>query len=232
MRGLTRAMVAAGALLWVTGAAHAVPLQLITNGGFETGDFTGWTHFNQSGGSGDWFVSNSNTSPLSGFSTPGPASGNFYALTDQTGPGAHVLLQTFTIPVGATDVTLTFNLFSQNQNGTAFCPGSLDYTASPNQCDRVDILTGTAGAFDTGAGVVDNLYEDAPPPTGWLSESFNLNLLPGTYQLRFGEVDDQFFNQMGVDNVSLTVQAPEPATLSLLGVALLGFGAIRRRKRA
>ena len=45
----------------------------------------------------------------------------------------------------------------------------MDYTAVPNQCDRVDILTAGAGAFDTGAGVVQNLYMDVTDLQDWTS---------------------------------------------------------------
>jgi len=179
--------------------------QLITNGNFATGDFTGWTEADQAGGSGSWFVSSSTSSPISCFQTPGPpGSDSFYAVTDQSGPGA------------------------------------LDYTINPNQCARVDILTGTAGAFDTGAGVIENLYETATQTVGtltnpWVSYTFDLTgLAPGTYQLRFGEVDNQDFFQQGVDDVSIEAAiaaTPEPGTLLLLGTGMLSALGLKRRKQ-
>lgn len=118
----------AAALLFV-GAGQARAGELITNGGFETGTFLGWTEFDQAGGSGSWFVSSSTTAPLSGLSTVGPASGSFYAVTDQTGPGAHVLLQSFTVAPGSSSVILSFDMFVNDYDGGPFT-GPLDYTVS------------------------------------------------------------------------------------------------------
>jgi hypothetical protein len=230
--------------LVAVGLPAKADIQLITNGNFATGDFTGWTETNQAGGNGNWFVSNSDVSPDSGYTTPGPFPGDsFYALTDQTGPGAHSLTQSFTVPVDTTSLTLSFEMFSDDQDGGPFCPGTLDYSVNPSQCTRVDILTAGAGAFDTGAGVVMNLYESATQTVGgapnpWVAYSFDLSgLTPGdTYQLRFGEVDNQLFNQQGIDDVSIlaVVATPEPDSLVLLGTLILcaglGMASARRKK--
>jgi len=218
-------------------SAHAGVLQLITNGGFATGDLTGWSEFDQAGGSGSWFVSSTTTSPLSGFADPGPDGGTYFALTDQTGPGSHMLIQSFTVPLGTTDIDLSFDMFSDDQDGGPFC-GSTDYTVTPTQCARVDILTAGAGPFDLGGSVVDNLYDSASTvtegPNPWVSYNFDLTgvLTPGdTYQLRFAETDNQDFFQQGVDNVSiLATVSPEPASLLLFGTGMLGLGLLRKKK--
>jgi hypothetical protein len=219
--------------------------ELIVNGGFETGDFTGWTVVDQTGGSGSWFVNNSTTAPLSGFATPGPASGSFYALTDQTGPGSHVLLQSFTVAAGST-VNLSFDMFSNNQSGVKAAPGGpsdLDFNVVPNQHARVDILTAGASPFDTAGGVVTNLYNDSTLTVGGVTNpyvhySFDITAAVGgggTFQLRFAEVDNQLFFQQGVDNVSIIATGgvvPEPAGITLLGLGIGGLAALRVRKRS
>src|SRR5262245_53565551 len=92
------------------GGAFADTIQLITNGNFETGNFTGWTVVNQAGSfvPGNWFISTPGTAtPVSAFptlSTGGGPHGSFYAVTDQGGPGTHALLQTFSVTPGATSV--------------------------------------------------------------------------------------------------------------------------------
>src|SRR5205823_1023112 len=131
---------------------------LISNGGFEAG-FTGWTVANQPGGSGSWFVQSGTSSPTSGFPVPAPPGGTNAAMTDQGGPGAHALIQSFTVPTGSPIVMLTFDWFVGNRPGSFFSPNSLDFTVTPNQQARVDILTSGAGAFDLGGSVVDNVFQ-------------------------------------------------------------------------
>jgi PEP-CTERM motif len=231
--------------LFLGGVIEAQAGQLITNGGFETGDLTGWTETDQSGSFGSWYVSSSTSSPVSGYQTPGPASGSFYALTDQGGGGSHALTQSFTVAAGST-VILSFDMFSNNQSGVQAAPGGtsdLDYTVSPNQHARVDILTANASPFDTGSGVVANLYNGSSLTSDgatnpWVAYSFNISsdvAAGGTFQLRFAEVDNQFFFQQGVDNVSImaTSGVPEPGSLVLLGAGIVGTAGyyLRRRRR-
>jgi hypothetical protein len=54
---------------------------------------------------------------------------------------------------------------------------------------------------------------------------------PGdTYQIRFGEADNQSVFSLGVDAVSVQdILAPEPATLFLTFPALAGLAARKRR---
>jgi hypothetical protein len=206
--------------------------QLIQNGGFETGTLAGWTVTNQAGGSGSWFAASGTTAPLSGEHTAGPASGSNYALSDQTGPGAHSLIQSFTLTGGS--AVLSFDMFVNDWDGGPYCGNGLSYTSGTAECGRVDILTPTASAFDTGAGVVENLYKGADSPLGtshgYTLYTFDLSgLAPGTYQLRFAEADNQNFFNMGVDNVSL-VTTPEPTSLLLVGTGLLSAVGVARRK--
>jgi hypothetical protein len=214
----------------------AFALALLTNGGFEAG-LTGWTVTDLAGGSGSWFANAGTSTPISGNTTVGPAGGVLYAVTDQGGPGTHALTQSFTVPIGSTLVVLGFDMFANDQSGVGpiIDPIGLDHTGPANQHARVDLLSALATPFDTGAGVLANFYlgEDAGPnPHGWTPYSFDITGLVtpgGTYQLRFGEVDNQFFFNQGVDNVSIEA-IPEPASLALLGIGLAGMGALRRRK--
>ncbi len=239
MAGISMAMA-----LSFAGGASAIPMELITNGGFETGDFTGWTATDLTGGSGSWFVDSVATTPVSSSSTVGPASGGFYAVTDQGGPGTHALEQAFTVPVGVSSLMLSFDMFMNDQSAVGpLDAGGLDHNLPLNQHARVDILTALAGTFSVSvADIVDALVAPSvdPGPNPHAYKSYLFDLLPfvtggTTYKLRFAEVDNQLFFNQGVDNVSLLADArqsvPEPTTLALLSISFAGFAYSRRRAR-
>jgi hypothetical protein len=225
--------------------SFALTTELITNGGFETGDFAGWSTGEQPSSNGAISVASGTSSPVSGFPTAGPATGNFYSVTDQNGPGSYYLLQSFTLPSAFQDLNLSFDMFVNDWSGVGPLCSDLNYSGQPNQCARVDILTSTATPFSTfPADILASLYVGVDPqasnPNPYTSYSFDYSsalagLVGGnTYQLRFAQVDNQSFFNQGVDNVSLVVTTDTqqvPGPLPLLGVGA-AFGYSRKlRKR-
>ena len=107
--------------------AHAG--ELISNGGFETGDFTAWSVY-EAGSLGAVSVESGFVAPNSLKPTAGPESGTYYALMDEPFAGANALIQTFsTGPVKS--AVLSFNMFvnDHNPSGQAFIdPTGLDAT--------------------------------------------------------------------------------------------------------
>jgi hypothetical protein len=219
---------------------------VITNGSFELNGgagsttLTNWTTVDS--GNGDTYAQSGVTSPLSGFAVPAPTQGTFAAMTDQGGPGTHIFYQDFLVPFGIASGTLDFDLFIGNRDGN-FTPGNpLDHTAvSPNQLARVDILKGgSAPASILPADVLLNVYQTQaadPLVSGYTPINANLTALLQAHQgetlrLRFAEVDNSGFFQMGVDNVRLdaTTAIPEPTT-ALFGLALLGTAMFSRRRK-
>ena len=222
--------------------AHAT--ELISNGGFESGTFTGWNANIEAGSNGSLFVvsNNGGNAPLSGFPYQLNASGgNFFAISDQAGPGSYSLTQSFTIAPNTANVTVSFQFFANDQAGViASTNPNRDFNTSPNENAEVDILTGGADPFTVNpSDIVATLYGPGADnlsgnPNPWTSYSFDLSsLAAGNYQIRFAETDNQFYFQMGVDNVSVVAtQVPEPTSLAVLGTSLLfGVGLIRRRRR-
>jgi hypothetical protein len=232
-------------LLTFATPSFALTTELITNGGFETGDFTGWTTGVQAGSNGSISVVSGTSGPNSGLPTAGPAAGNFYSVTDQNGPGAYFLLQQFSLPSAFSDLNLSFDMFVNDWSGLGPLCSDLDYNNFPNQCARVDILTSTAGPFSTiAADIVASLYVGVDPqgsnPNLYTAYSFGLSsalagLVGGsTYQLRFAQVDNQSFFNQGVDNVSLVVTTDTqqvPGPLPLFGVAATFCYSRKLRKR-
>lgn len=159
-------------------------------------------------------------------------------MTDQGGPGSHVLYQDFVVPTDVTIATISFQHFISNQAGVFSNPNSLDYNVIPNQQARVDIIDPTIDAdpFTMNvAAILANLFQASADGaytvlTADVTALFAANA-GATLRLRFAEVDNQLFFNNGIDAVSIVGQAvPEPATLALLSVAALGVGRRMRRR--
>jgi hypothetical protein len=212
--------------------------QLVTNGGFETGSLAGWTATLQAGSAGNLFALGGSMMPLSGMSTVGPASGSFYAVSDQSAPGTFALIQPFTVSGPVSDVVLSFSLFANSYGGVFVNPAGLDWTVpAANQFARVDILSAGASPFDTGSGVLMNFYlgaDSGPNPHPYTNYSFDITSLVGaggTFQLRFAEVNNIDVFNLGVDNVSIVTTVggvPEPSSIVLAAMGIVGLFLARR----
>src|SRR5262249_54462540 len=81
------------------GTAHVgdpTAAELVTNGNFESGDFTGWTITNSA--SGTWHINDGTFDP-EGPATPlAPINGRFDAVASQIGPGQNLLSEAFVVP--------------------------------------------------------------------------------------------------------------------------------------
>jgi hypothetical protein len=223
--------------------------QLITNGGFETGTFAGWTAQCQngcigSGGSdGNLFVTGATAAPISGETTVGAASGNFYALSDQGGGGAYSLSQAITVAAGATSVILSWDMFANDYDSGPIV-GPLDYTGGAREFATAQLLDSTAAPFLTAPADVLSTFYAGQGATGngpngvvngythYTEDITSLVSGGGTFDVRFGEADNQLFFNMGVDNVSvLESVAPEPASFLLIAPALGALLAFKRKYR-
>ncbi len=232
-------------LLLAASFALAAPVgaqELLINGNFETGDYTGWSAnaLATSNGALNVIANGANT-PLSNHATQTNAGGgNFVSMTDQSGPGAYDLRQSFVVPLGSVSVILTADHVATDWSGSGGIvdPIGLDHTGPANQHARVDLLVGTAALFSTApADILATFYlgTDVGAPASWITSWTNditALVTPGqTYIIRFGQVDNQGFFNQGVDNVSVFATAvPEPATWAMMiaGFGLVGFAARRR----
>jgi hypothetical protein len=243
-------------LLCVTAAKlRAGTTELLTNGGFETGDTTGWTVTNQGAA---WLSVTGSTMPH-GFEYPtvGPASGSFYAVSDQGGPGTSTLIQFFTVSGPVTSVTLSFDMFVNNWGDAPAIvggPSDLSYNSGgANQHSRVDLLAASSGAFDTDSDVLTNFYIGGPVvpvdlgssgmivtphPFPYTHYSFDITTLVGdggTFKIRFATVANDWFLHQGIDNVSILIETPDPpATVPAPGallLTLLGTGCVTAWRR-
>jgi len=222
------------ALLWALGVpsqASATPVELVTNGGFETGTLAGWTTTGL-GSSGtcpsanrDWNVSSTNSTGC--YNVGNPVDGTYaaYNMFDGTGPLTYRMWQTIALP-SVSSATLSWK-----------------HSARWN-------FSGAARMFDidffdaTGATLLANLYNltvsGSGNTGGWVSLSQGItgaiNTLAGqTVRLTFSSYIPMTWTGpagLGLDSVSiLATPVPEPTTLVTLGLGLVGLGFGRRRSR-
>lgn len=177
----------AAALVTVAASSGQAQTQLLTNGGFETGNLSGWTTLSQISpdataagffvgdntlvpGDPSGYPLDSPLTPVTFQPTAGPKSGTYYAVTDGDGAANNALLQSFTVPIGTTRVTFSFSLFVNARNGAGAqnTGGPLAFSqATPTQFARVDLLTATAQPFSLSTGnVVRNFYTGVDASVG------------------------------------------------------------------
>ena len=182
--------------------------ELISNGGFETNSLSGWSVY---GSNGTFYVDSASPSPTSLHAHVGPASGTYFAISDENGPTVSAIEQSFNVPAGSTGVTLSFDMFVNNWNGSTIANVPLA-TSNSGQYARVDLLSAGSPALDL-ATVIRNFYSGADnvngtPLASWKHYSFDISqnvLAGGTFDLRFAQLDTLFHLNMGVDNVSVKI---------------------------
>ena len=195
MRRLFCSLIVAFAAFAFATSAFAAPTDLIVNGGFETGDFTGWTatttlssplcawQFSSCG----WFS----------FVTPAPDGGSYFADNgfDGNGPGTYTLRQTVAIPAG----TATLSWEDDVQAGYSG-------TARTNEVRVLD-ASGTTTLATVYSYTVPTGFVD----TGWLQHSVDLSVFAGqTVQIAFVQTVPQNFTgpaEYDIDNVQLLADA-------------------------
>lgn len=191
-------------------------ISLVTNGSFETQNFSGWTVEDR--GRGQWRIDSED---------PTPTDGDFQASAVQRGPGSNILYQDIALPARGS-CELSFDLAVSNAASDFVNGGSLDYTGAANQQVRVDLISPPADdpfVFD-GPNMTHLFTTEPGTETGTFEYrpfQFDLGPFAGeTVRLRFAEVDNQSFLFVSVDNVALTCQVPprvisDPGTGEVIG---------------
>jgi len=200
------------AMTMSAGAAQAV--ELVDNGGFETGDFTGWVQESPQG------------NDIKTVSNVNPASGIFSAnLNCSAGAPCDSLLKSANKGVGVVtagqSITVSFDYRGvQADGGVIFA--ELFSEIDGGGVSKTELITG-GPLF--GAGDVWNNFTTTTTLGPDVSGGVTLLLKSGCGGAP-SCVSDAYF-----DNVSMTV-VPVPAAVWLFGSGLLGLVGVARRKRA
>ncbi|HET9453268.1 MAG TPA: hypothetical protein VFO66_03200 [Gemmatimonadaceae bacterium] len=211
----------------------AAVTELVVNGSFEINGgvhvpaFAGWTTV-PGPFAANWYADNGGGTPVSGFPEPPPPHGAFAAVSDEFGQSNMALFQNIAVPANLCK-PLKLSFMEWHANHASIWAGTdLVFPPFPKQNIRVDVMNPAAPIYDTGAGVIQNVYLSANPDpfirTGYVPMSATLPVTLGgqTIRLRFAQVNTQFFQQVGIDNVSLTAEPDvSPPTISLSATGVL-----------
>ena len=171
----------------------AKAVELITNGSFETGDFTGWTRTNAAGSWMDW--QNNVAGAGGGFNPPyvtAPQHGtrSVWNGITATANQEYTMYQQITIPVGTASISWRERV---QMNLADFC---MTAAACGSAFYFVEIT-------NTSNVVLQTLYSVTAPPltktdTGWKVHHINLNAYSGqTIRIRFRDYATQTFQGPG-----------------------------------
>jgi hypothetical protein len=223
------------ALLLVVPAMRAS--ELLQNGGFESGDTynaTNWDPLDIP--SGSWARQHGTQTPNGGDPVSAPPDGSYAMMASSFdgAAGTHYLVQDFTAPSDMNTFILSFDLYIAS--AAAFGLG---------QQASVDLLS--ADQWKNAANPLATILLTNPSDSlisGYtvVTKDLSQYITPGTtYRLRFTETNSLGYLRMGLDDVSLsasfvsappptdpgpgdTTEAPEPASMLLMGFGLVGIG--------
>ncbi|MGM0953596.1 MAG: autotransporter domain-containing protein [Pseudomonadota bacterium] len=176
----------------------------LVNGGFEDG-LTGWTTTVNGGAHAVSLA----TGSAAGSINASP-SGDQYIYTSQSGAGSSFITQEFT--VGGSVNKVFFDIAINNSAGAFSTPDSLDYTDSPNQQARFDILkVGSSLTSLDPADIIATVYQTQvgdPNSQDWQTVAVDVSSELSAYVgqdviFRFSQVDTQGVFNLALDNINV-----------------------------
>jgi hypothetical protein len=189
------------------GAASAA---IVTNGDFETGNFSGWQVANS--GPGLWVVYTGTSTPDGEFDLPAPPQGTHAAVTEQNNPSRQILYQDITIPTGGSVSQLSLIAYYSTA-ASILSPDSLTFPPPPfSQQYRIDVIKPTAPLDSVAPGdilaTVFRTVAGDPEEIAPTTKTADLSAFVGqTVRLRLAVIADVNELNAGADAVSLKSNA-------------------------
>jgi len=195
------------ALLAGSATASAVTTELLTNGSFESGDFSGWTTTQPTVPLTPWL--SATAADRGFFDSASPQDGTHDALHGFDGaPGAYTLTQQVTFPAVSAATLAWKDRYQYNIRGAA-------RTVEVRILDTADTLLATPYSLGIGPGTGDS---------GWQDHAVDVAGFSGrTVRVQFYfNVPENFTGpaQAELDAISLLVTPQPPAPTSLVGILL------------
>jgi hypothetical protein len=190
------------------GACAAFGTNIVLNPGFETGDFMSWT----TDSNGSWIVATSANGIV------GPHSGTFFADSHCSFSGCITIPSSFLFQDLPTTINQTYTLtfwYDRGIMGSAKAP-SEELLVLWNGTPALDLAQLSMGSNDP----------------GWTQFTIT-GLTASSTSTRLEFRGQQDAASLGVDDVGVQASSavPEPASLTFVAIALLGFGLFARYRK-
>jgi hypothetical protein len=179
----------------------------VVNGGYESGDFSGWQSLSVgTPANNHWYVYSGTSAPLNGAPIPAPPEGSFAAITGTSNVGTHILYQDVSLEAGMTH-QLSFFVYYNSQAPIA-SPESLDEGVFPNQQYRIDVMRPSADLESVSPTdvLMPLLRTLTGSPQTLIPTPLTADLTPlagQTIRLRFALVTNQHNFNAGTDAVAI-----------------------------
>jgi hypothetical protein len=202
-------LASATACIALCAAPISASAAIVSNGDFETGTLSGWQVYNSTPPTGNWFVYSGTSSPENGTPVIAPPQGRYAAITDQGGPGLHILYQDVTLPASGSQDLLSVIVYYES-NAPLTSRSTLDPNVmGANQQYRIDVMRPEA-RIDSMAGhdILATAFQTSGFDPLVLSPTPKTIFVPIAFagrsvRLRFAEVDNSGSLNAGADVVEV-----------------------------